>query len=67
LAAFADAARARGVPASALAIAWALHHPRVDAAIIGPRTAVHLDEALTSMTISLSGDEMRTLAALFEA
>ena len=66
LAAFAAAARARGVPASALAIAWALHQPRVDAAIIGPRTAVHLDEALTSMTISLSGDEMRTLAALFE-
>ena len=67
LAAFADAARARGVPASALAIAWALHQPRVDAALIGPRTAVHLDEALTSMTISLSGDELKTLAALFEA
>jgi len=67
LAAFADAARARGVPPSALAIAWALHQPRVDAAIIGPRTAVHLDEALTSMTISLSDDEMRTLAALFAA
>ena len=67
LAALAEEARTRGVEMGALAIAWALHHPRVDAAIIGPRTSVHLDEALTSMTISLSGDELKTLAALFEA
>jgi aryl-alcohol dehydrogenase-like predicted oxidoreductase len=51
---------------SALAIAWVLHHPRVDAAIIGPRTAVHLAEAVTSTTITLSDDEARTLTALFE-
>jgi aryl-alcohol dehydrogenase-like predicted oxidoreductase len=66
LAALGESARARGVPTSALAIAWVLHHPRVDAAIIGPRTAVHLAEAVTSTTITLSDDEARTLTALFE-
>jgi aryl-alcohol dehydrogenase-like predicted oxidoreductase len=55
------------VSASALALAWVLHHPRVDAAIIGPRTVVHLAEALTSVTISLSDDEAATLGALFDS
>jgi NDP-hexose 2,3-enoyl reductase len=49
-----------------LAIAWVLHHPRVDAAIIGPRSVAHLDEALRSMAISLSADDARTLAAFFD-
>ena len=67
LSAFGAAARARGVPATALAIAWVLHQPCIDAAIIGPRTALQLAEAVTSMTISLSDDEARTIAAPFEA
>jgi aryl-alcohol dehydrogenase-like predicted oxidoreductase len=67
LAAFGEAARARSVSASALALAWVLHHPRVDAAIIGPRTTGHLAEALTSVTISLSDDEAATLGALFDS
>jgi aryl-alcohol dehydrogenase-like predicted oxidoreductase len=50
----------------ALAIAWALHHPRVDAAIIGPRNAAHLDVALASTTIELSDEDGRRLTALFE-
>ena len=65
LAAFAETARVRGVSASALAIAWVLRHPRVDAAIIGPRTAAHLAEALTSTTISLSDEEAGMIGALF--
>jgi len=60
-----EAARSRGVAMSALATAWVLHQPRVDAAIIGPRTAPHLDEALTSLTIALSDDDARSLAAIF--
>src|SRR5262245_11782644 len=67
LSAFSEAARARAVPASALAIAWVLHHPRVNAAIIGPRTAAHLDAALMSTAISLSDDEARSLAAFFDS
>jgi aryl-alcohol dehydrogenase-like predicted oxidoreductase len=66
LAALAEEARARGVEMGALAIAWALHHPRVDAAIIGPRNAAHLDAALASTTIDLSDEDGARLAALFE-
>ena len=66
LAAFADEAAARGVDMSALAIAWVLHHPRVDAAIIGPRTTAHLDAALSSLTIPLSYDDASKLGGLFE-
>ena len=66
LAALAEDARARGVEMSALGIAWALHHPRVDAAIIGPRNPAHFDAALASTTIELSDEDARRLAALFE-
>jgi aryl-alcohol dehydrogenase-like predicted oxidoreductase len=66
LAALADEARARGVGMSALAIAWVLHHPRVDAAIIGPRSAAHLDAALTSTAIELSDEDAMRLGALFD-
>jgi aryl-alcohol dehydrogenase-like predicted oxidoreductase len=67
LAAFAEEARVRGVEMSALAIAWLLHHPRVDAAIIGPRNAAHLDAALASTTIDLSDEDALRLSALFES
>jgi 1-deoxyxylulose-5-phosphate synthase len=65
LAAFADEARARGVDMTALAIAWVLHHPRVDAAIIGPRTAAHLDAALPAAALALPGADADRLANLF--
>src|SRR3954454_6461505 len=65
LAALADEARARVVDISALAIAWVLGHPRVDAAIVGPRTAAHLDAALGSTDIGLSGEERMRMAAAF--
>jgi aryl-alcohol dehydrogenase-like predicted oxidoreductase len=65
LAALADEARGRGVDTSALAIAWVLHQPRVDAAIIGPRNAAHFDAALASTTIDLSHEEALRLAGLF--
>jgi len=51
---------------TALAMAWVLHHPRVDAAIIGPRNAAQLEAALGSTTIGLSDDDGLRLAALFE-
>jgi aryl-alcohol dehydrogenase-like predicted oxidoreductase len=52
---------------AALAISWVLHHPRVDAAIIGPRTVRHLEAALAATTVALSEDDRLRLAALFEA
>lgn len=64
--ALAEAARARGVAMDALALAWVLHRPAVDAAIIGPRTPAHLDSALSALDIALSPDDTAALAALFE-
>lgn len=63
--ALAEAARLRGAAIDALALAWALHHPRVDAAIIGPRTPAHLASAITALDIALSSAEAAALAALF--
>src|SRR5436190_14812246 len=65
--ALAEEARARGVEMGALALAWLLHHPRVDAAIIGPRTIAHLDAALAATTIDLSDEDRLRLPSLFEA
>jgi len=63
---FAAEASARGADMTALAIAWVLHHRRVDAAIIGPRTAAHLDAALGSLSVALSDADAARLANLFE-
>jgi len=63
--ALAEAARARDVTMDALALAWVLHHPQVDAAILGPRTPAHLASALAALPIALSADEAAALAALF--
>src|SRR3954468_24498394 len=57
LAGLADEATARGIEMSTLALSWVLHHPRVDAAIIGPRNAAHLDAALASTAVHISNDE----------
>jgi len=63
--ALADRARAQGVGISTLALAWVLHHPRVDAAVIGPRTPAHLDAALAALTIELSAADAAWLDQLF--
>jgi aryl-alcohol dehydrogenase-like predicted oxidoreductase len=65
LASLGDEARSRGVEMGALAMAWVLHHPRVDAAIIGPRTVAHLESALAATTIRLSEDDQRRIAGIF--
>jgi aryl-alcohol dehydrogenase-like predicted oxidoreductase len=62
--ALADAARARGITMDALAIAWLLHHPQVDAAILGSRTPAQLASALASVDVRLSSDDAAALAAL---
>jgi len=65
LATFGGEARSRGVDITALAIAWVLHQPRVDAAIIGPRTPAQLDAALSASSIVLSDADADSLAGLF--
>jgi aryl-alcohol dehydrogenase-like predicted oxidoreductase len=63
--ALAEAARTREVTMDALALAWVLHQPQVDAAIVGPRTPAHLGSALAALDLALSPDEAAALAALF--
>jgi aryl-alcohol dehydrogenase-like predicted oxidoreductase len=65
LSAFAEEAAGRGTEMAALAIAWVLHHPRVDAAIIGPRTTEQMDTAVSALALDLSADDAGRLASLF--
>jgi aryl-alcohol dehydrogenase-like predicted oxidoreductase len=62
-----SAAANRGVDMTAIAIAWVLQHPCVDAAIIGPRSPRHLDAALAGVEVRLSDQEAQYLAAFFPA
>ena len=64
--ALAAEARARGVEMSAVALAWALHHPRMDAAIVGPRRPAHLAAALAALDVRLSPADRTRLAESFE-
>ena len=58
-------AQSRGVDVSSLALAWVLSHPRMDAAVIGPRRPAHLDAALEALEIELSEEDAARLAELF--
>jgi aryl-alcohol dehydrogenase-like predicted oxidoreductase len=65
LAALEDAARARQTTMSALALAWVLHHSQVTAAIIGPRSVAHLDQALRALDVAVSAEEAAGFAVPF--
>jgi 1-deoxyxylulose-5-phosphate synthase len=58
-------AKSRGVTVGALALAWVLSHPRLDAAIIGPRRPAHIDDTLAALTIDLTAVDRERLSALF--
>lgn len=62
---FAAEAASRGAEMGALAIAWALAHPLMDAVIVGPRSTDHLDAALRGAGVALSEDERRRLGEIF--
>lgn len=65
LASLAHEARARGVTTSALALAWVLRQPRVDAAIVGPRRFDQLDDVMSSLGVELTEEDAGRLARLF--
>jgi aryl-alcohol dehydrogenase-like predicted oxidoreductase len=62
---FSAAARSRDVEMSALALAWILHHPQMNAAIVGSRRPAHLDAAVAALEITLSPQERADLTAIF--
>ncbi len=51
-------------PGSRMTLAWVLHHPRMSAAIIGPRRPAHLDSALAALDVTLSTEDAARLAGL---
>jgi aryl-alcohol dehydrogenase-like predicted oxidoreductase len=64
--ALAREASERGVDMSALALAWVLHQPRVDSAVIGPRRPAQVDVAVAATTISLAEDNVAHLGRIFD-
>jgi 1-deoxyxylulose-5-phosphate synthase len=54
-------AKAKGVPPAQVALAWLLHKPGVTAPIIGASKPHHLNDALATLTLTLSPDEIKAL------
>jgi 1-deoxyxylulose-5-phosphate synthase len=51
----------RGVPRAQLALAWLLHKPVVTSPIFGATKPQHVEDALASLEVELSDDELRWL------
>jgi aryl-alcohol dehydrogenase-like predicted oxidoreductase len=54
-------AKARGVPRAQIALAWLLAKPVISAPIVGATKLHHLDDALASVSVRLSVDEITAL------
>ena len=59
----AEIAAQRGVSRAQIALAWVAHHPAVTAPIVGATKQHHLDDAIASINIVLTDDEVRALEA----
>src|SRR3984893_12473776 len=57
----AEVAKARAVPRAQIALAWLLHKPVITAPIVGATKLEHLDEALGSLEVKLSAEEITAL------
>jgi aryl-alcohol dehydrogenase-like predicted oxidoreductase len=61
LEALARVAAARGVPRAQVALAWVSKHPAVTAPIIGATRPEQLADAIASLDVALTADEVREL------
>ena len=61
--AVASVAADRGVPRAQVALAWVSKHPAVSAPIIGATKPEHLDDAIASLDLHLTDDEITRLEA----
>jgi 1-deoxyxylulose-5-phosphate synthase len=57
----ADVAKKRGVPRAQVALAWVLQKPEVASPIIGASKPQHLDDAVASLSLKLTPEEIATL------
>jgi aryl-alcohol dehydrogenase-like predicted oxidoreductase len=60
-------AAGRGLPMAQIALAWVLHHPVVDAPIVGATKAHHLVDAVAAREIELTAAEVEQLQAAYTA
>jgi aryl-alcohol dehydrogenase-like predicted oxidoreductase len=51
----------RGVPRAQVALAWVSKHPSVSAPIVGATKPHHIDDAVASLDLELTADEIRSL------
>jgi aryl-alcohol dehydrogenase-like predicted oxidoreductase len=56
-----EMASQKNVPLSQLALAWVLQQPAVTSPIIGPRTIEQLEDALQSLAVSFTPDDLRRI------
>jgi aryl-alcohol dehydrogenase-like predicted oxidoreductase len=61
-----EVARDRGVPPSQIALAWLLRNPVVTSPIIGATKPQHLEDAVGSLSVKLSDDEVSRLEELYQ-
>jgi aryl-alcohol dehydrogenase-like predicted oxidoreductase len=54
-------AAAHGIPRAQVALAWLLSKPVITAPIVGATKLQHLDDAIASVNVKLSADEIRSL------
>ena len=59
----ASVAAAHGVPMAQVALAWVRQQPAVTAPIVGATKPAHLDDAIASLDLTLTADELAALAA----
>jgi 1-deoxyxylulose-5-phosphate synthase len=57
----AEVAKVRGVSRAQIALAWLLHKPVITAPIVGATKLEHLDDALGSLEVKLSAEEIAAL------
>jgi 1-deoxyxylulose-5-phosphate synthase len=57
----ADLAKARGIPRAQVALAWLLAKPVITAPIVGATKLHHIDDAVASVEVTLSADEIGAL------
>ncbi len=63
ISAVAEIAAERELPRAQIALAWVSKHPAVTAPIVGATKPHHLDDAIASLDVELTADEIRRLEA----
>ena len=60
-----EIAKQRGVPPAQIALAWQYQKPAVVSPVIGATKPHHIDDAIASLSITLSDEELRLLEELY--